>query len=132
MFMAADGPQLHGEIQTQLMKVVWRIGGGTVEEIRAAMPAGYESAYTTTQTVLNRLAERGLLSRTPGRTARGPTAKIVYRPLISEEQYLADSIERTLAGATPEARRQVIAHLLGRFDEEAPPPRSRRRRRARE
>lgn len=127
--MGDDGRLVHGEIQTQVMKAIWRIGGGTVEEIRAAMPAGYESAYTTMQTLLNRLAARGLLSRTPGQAPRGPTGKIIYQPVISEEQYLADSIERTLAGATPEARRQVIVQLLGRFGEEAPAKSSKRDRR---
>ena len=121
-----DNRLVQGEIQTQVMKAVWRIGGGTVEEIRAAMPPESLGAYTTTQTLLNRLAERGLLSRTHGETARGPSGKIIYRPSISEEDYLVDSIERTLAGATPEARRQVIAHLLGQFGDEAPARSSKR------
>jgi predicted transcriptional regulator len=126
--MPDDSRLLHGEIQIELMKAVWRTGGGTVEEIRAAMPAGYESAYTTTQTGLNRLAERGLLSRTPGRRSRGPSGKIVYSPLISEEEYLAESIERTLAGASPEARRLAIAQLIGRiFDDERAAARKGRR-----
>jgi predicted transcriptional regulator len=119
---------LHGQNQIELMKAVWRTGGGTVAEIRAAMPADYNSAYTTTQTMLNRLADRGLLSRTPGRTARGPAGKIVYSPLISEEEYLAESIERTLAGASPELRRLAIAQLIGRlFDDERRPQRKTRR-----
>jgi predicted transcriptional regulator len=126
--MPDDSRLLQGENQLELMKAVWRTGGGTVEEIRAAMPAGYESAYTTTQTMLNRLAERGLLSRTPGRTARGPGGKIVYTPLISEEEYLAESIERTLAGASPEARRLAIAQLIGRvFEAEKAPSRKGRK-----
>jgi BlaI family transcriptional regulator, penicillinase repressor len=122
-----DGRQLQGEIQMRIMNAVWRLGGGTVEEIRAAMPSGHDSAYTTTQTVLNRLAVRGLLERVPGSAPRGPTAKIVYRPLISEEDYLAGSIERTLAAATPEARRLAIARLIGRLDEGKSPAKRRRR-----
>jgi predicted transcriptional regulator len=130
-FMSDDGRLLHGEIQTQVMKAIWRIGGGTVEEIRAAMPAGYESAYTTVQTQLNRLAARGLLSRTHGEAPRGPTAKIVYAPRVSEEAYLADSIERTLAGASSEARRQVLVHLLGHFGDDGPAKSSKRERKRR-
>jgi predicted transcriptional regulator len=126
--MGDEGRVLYGENQIELMKAVWRIGGGTVEEIRAAMPAGYESAYTTTQTMLNRLAERGLLERTPGLTTRGPTGKIIYRPTMSEDEYLTESIERTLAGASPEARRLAIAQLVGRHgDDEAPSTRRPRR-----
>jgi predicted transcriptional regulator len=113
--MADESRVLQGENQVELMKAVWRIDGGTVEEIRAAMPATYASAYTTTQTMLNRLAERGLLLRTHGETARGPSGKIVYSALISEDEYLTESIEHTLAGASPEARRLAIAALVGRL-----------------
>ena len=126
--MADESRVLQGENQVELMKAIWRIGGGTVEDIRAAMPASYASAYTTTQTMLNRLAERGLLSRTHGETARGPSGKIVYSALITEEEYLAESIERTLAGASPEARRLVIAQLAGRLKDADKPRRGSKRR----
>lgn len=45
------------------MGALWRIGEGRVGEVRGALPERYRSAYTTVQTVLNRLSERGLLSR---------------------------------------------------------------------
>ena len=115
--MGDDIRQPLGESQTEVMRAVWRTGGGTVDEIRSELPAAFQSSYTTVQTLLNRLAERGLLSRTRGQRARGPTAKIVYRPVISEEEYLAESIERTLDGATPQARRLALTRFIGRIDE---------------
>ena len=111
--MGEEGRQLQGEIQTEVMRAVWRTGGGTVDEIRSALPTEIQSGYTTVQTLLNRLAERGLLSRTRGERARGPTAKIVYRPVISEDEYLAETIERALDGATPEARRLALMRFVG-------------------
>jgi predicted transcriptional regulator len=126
--MPDESRPLQGDNQIELMKAVWRIGGGSVDEIRAAMPASYASAYTTTQTMLNRLAERGLLSRTHGETTRGPSGKIVYSPLITEQEYLAESIERTLAGASPEARRLVIAQLAGQLKDSDKPRRGGKRR----
>jgi len=117
--MGDDGRQLQGESQLAVMRAVWRTGGGTVDEIRSALPAELQSGYTTVQTLLNRLAERGLLSRTRGERARGPTAKIVYRPQLSEHEYLAESIERALDGATPEARRLALTRFIGRPDDDA-------------
>ncbi|MGI8712201.1 MAG: BlaI/MecI/CopY family transcriptional regulator [Solirubrobacteraceae bacterium] len=105
-----DLPSIQGELQGQIMPALWRLGDGTVEEVRAALPARYRSAYTTVQTVLNRLADRGLL----GRERRGNA--IVYRPLISEAQYLSRSIDETLAGASTDARQAVLARLVGRLD----------------
>ena len=118
--MGDEAILLQGEVQLEVMKAVWRTGGGSVDDIRRAMPARYRGAYTTTQTVLNRLAERGLLRRTPGEAARGPTARITYRPAIREEDYFEQSLEQALAGASLEARRVAVTRLAGRIaDEEA-------------
>jgi predicted transcriptional regulator len=106
------------EVQLEVMKAVWRTGGGSVEDIRRAMPSRYRGAYNTTQTMLNRLAERGLLSRTAGPVQRGPTSTITYRATLSEEAYLSRSIQSTLAGASREARHLAIAQLIGELDED--------------
>jgi predicted transcriptional regulator len=98
---------IQGELQSQIMPTLWRLGAGTVEQVRAALPRRYQSAYTTVQTVLNRLAERGLLSR----ERKGQT--IVYRPRISEAEYLSQSIGQTLSSASLEARQAVLAGLVG-------------------
>ena len=115
--MTDESRQVQGVTQLAVMRAVWRTGGGTVDEIRDAMPEELQSGYKTIQTLLNRLAERGLLTRDPGRTARGPTAKITYRAAVTEEDYLAESIERALEGASPEARHLAITQLIGRFPE---------------
>lgn len=108
----AGTSSIQGELQAQIMPVLWRLRSGTVEQVRAALPARYRSAYTTVQTVLNRLAERGLLSRERVGHA------IVYRPCISEAQYLSRAIEQTLAGASSEARQIALAQLIGELDEQ--------------
>jgi len=98
---------LQGELQSQVMAVLWRIESGTVEQVRNALPPRYRGAYTTTQTVLNRLAERGVVSR----IRKGNV--IVYRARITEAQYLARTIEQTLSSASVGARQVVLAQLLG-------------------
>jgi predicted transcriptional regulator len=89
------------------MAAVWRLGGGTVEQIRAELPPRYQGAYNTIQTVLNRLAERGLLARV--RQGRG----FVYQPEMTEAEYLLSSIRRTLAGASSSARQAALAEIIG-------------------
>ncbi len=95
-----------GELQTQVMSAMWRLGAGTVEQVRSELPPRYHGAYTTVQTVLNRLAERGLLSRHKAGNA------IEYRPTVSEADYLSRSIARTLAGASSDARQSALARLI--------------------
>jgi len=106
----ADGAPIQGELQTQLMTVMWRLGSGSVEDVRQALPPRYRGAYTTVQTVLNRLSDRGLLSREKdGRN-------IVYRPSVTEAQYLSQTIRHTLAGASNDARQAALAELIGGLD----------------
>ncbi len=101
-----DEKHISGELQAQLMAALWRLGAGTVEEVRSELPPRYRGAYTTVQTVLNRLAERGLLSRHKAGNA------IEYRPKLSEADYLSNSIARTLSGASSGARRAALARLI--------------------
>jgi predicted transcriptional regulator len=92
------------------MHALWRIDQGTVEDVRSALPSRYRGAYTTVQTVLNRLAERGLLKR----RKRGNA--ILYAPRISETDYVTESIDSTLIGASRDARRAALAQLVGQMD----------------
>jgi predicted transcriptional regulator len=98
---------IQGETQGQIMAALWRVGSGTVEQVREELPARYQGAYNTVQTVLNRLTERGLLERE--RAGRG----YVYRPRLTEAEYLSGSIRRTLAGASSGARQAALANIIG-------------------
>lgn len=92
------------------MAALWRIGQGTVEQVRGALPPDHRGAYNTVQTVLNRLSDRGLLSRTKDGNA------LVYRPTLTEGEYVAESIQRALSGASSEARQVALAQLIGNID----------------
>lgn len=105
-----DRQPLQGELQSQLMHAVWALDGGTVEQIRSALPPAYQGAYTTVQTVLNRLAERGLLSRV--KAGRG----FEYVATLNEAEYVAQAIEGTLAGASVDARHAALINVIGRMD----------------
>lgn len=106
----AELAPIQGELQTQIMSTLWRLGEGTVEEVRAALPKRHRGAYTTAQTVLNRLVDRGMLSR----RKRGNS--FVYVPRLSEGEYLSRSIARALAGASSDARQVALASLVGRLE----------------
>lgn len=103
----ADMTPIQGELQLQIMAVLWRLEEGTVEQVRSGLPPRYRGAYTTVQTVLNRLADRGMLTRRKERNT------YVYVPRLSEGDYLSRSIGQALAGASSEARQVALAQLVG-------------------
>lgn len=101
---------IKGELQQQVMRILWRLKRASVEEVRSAIPKKRRSAYTTVQTVLNRLAERGLLAREKDGTM------IYYSPRIDEAEYLTGSVKKALRSASPQARRATLANLVGNLD----------------
>jgi predicted transcriptional regulator len=107
-----DVTPLTGELQAQVMAAIWRLGRATVEQVRSALPPRYRGAYNTVQTVLNRLADRKLVSRHKIGNA------FEYRPRVSEAEYLSRSIAQTLAGASMAARQAALAKLIGELDDD--------------
>jgi predicted transcriptional regulator len=110
MSRVAEMTPIQGELQAQIMSALWRLESGTVEEVRSSLPRRYRGAYNTVQTVLNRLTDRGLLSR----KRRGNA--FVYRARVSEADYVSRSIELTLAGASAGARNAALARLIGTLE----------------
>jgi predicted transcriptional regulator len=106
----SDSLDLRGDLQEEVMRIVWRLGEATVDEVRAVQPKRHRCAYTTIQTVLNRLLERGLLER----ERRGKA--FVYRAAYDESELLARSIGQRLAGASLDARRAVVLNLVEALD----------------
>lgn len=92
------------------MQVMWRLDEASVEEVSSALPPSQRGAYTTVQTVLNRLAERGLLARAKQGKA------IRYSPKVEEADYVSRSLHDTLKQASPEARQVALTRLVGELD----------------
>ena len=103
-------PQLRGDLQTEIMSIVWSLGEASVEDVRAQQPTRRRAAYTTVQTVMNRLAERGLLTR------RRRGRAFVYRAALAEPEYLAKSIGERLADTSRETRQAALVTLVDRLD----------------
>jgi predicted transcriptional regulator len=107
---ASGNLDLRGDLQAEVMAIVWQLGRARVDEVRAAQPRRHRSAYTTIQTVMNRLAERGLLVREREGNA------FVYRARYDEGDYLARTIGDRLADASPQARRAALVNLVDNLD----------------
>jgi predicted transcriptional regulator len=67
-----------GNLEREVMDVVWKAGENTVKEVQAALPRAV--AYTTVMTTLDRLFKKGFVART--RSGRA----FVYRAIRTREQ----------------------------------------------
>jgi predicted transcriptional regulator len=100
---------LSGDLQIEVMAHVWDLGEATVDDVRARQRRSTRSAYTTIQTVMNRLVDRGLLSRQ--RKGRA----FVYKPRYQEPEFIAQVIRDRLDEASPDARRAALVSLVGQL-----------------
>ena len=93
-------------VELELLKELWKLGIASVREIQENLPEGRRPAYTTVQTMIYRLEEKGAVRR---------TKKIgnahVFEPLISRKAVYRRMIDDLLDlfGGSPEP---VIAHLV--------------------
>ncbi len=72
--------------ETQVLRILWLLGNGTVQQVHDKLPADRQIAYATVQTLLRRLEAKGYIAHnTEGRAH-------VFSPAIKQ----ADVISRTV------------------------------------
>ena len=95
-----------GELEADVMIVVWEMGKATVQEVRDALESRRPLAYTTIMTVMTRLAEKGILERHKEGRA------FCYTPVASQEKVagtlLQSLVRRLYDGATSKAIAQLL------------------------
>ena len=101
----SDGRPVRGELQQEIMRVLWATANASVEDVRAGIPEAKRGGYNSVQTVLNRLVERGLVARV--RNGRA----FSYSAAVSESDYLSKSMGNLLSEASPGARQTALASL---------------------
>jgi BlaI family transcriptional regulator, penicillinase repressor len=97
---------VRGSLQAEVMRAMWRLDEATVDDVRATLPRSRRAAYTTIQTVMNRLLDRGLLDR----KRRGKA--FVYRARYSESELVARAMRERLKGASADARTPALLSLI--------------------
>lgn len=98
-----------GHLERDVMRVIWRATEPiTGHDIAAQLPTGRDIAYTTLITVVERLRDKGLLTRfRDGRAFR-------YQAAVTEEQYAADLMTQALNAS--DDRSKALLHFAGRLD----------------
>lgn len=93
-------------LELEIMQYVWDLGEAAVREIQEAIPPAKRPAYTTVQTILGRLEEKGAVRRT-----RKIGNAHLYEPVITRKktyQRLIDELLDLFGGSTE----PLVAHLV--------------------
>src|SRR5438874_7782819 len=93
--------------ELEVMDVIWRLGEASVREIQEAL-ADRSPAYTTVQTIVLRLEQKGAVRR-----ARKTGNAFVFAPVISRKSIVRRLVDDLLdlVGGSPQP---LVAHLVER------------------
>jgi BlaI family transcriptional regulator, penicillinase repressor len=104
-----------GDRELDLMQALWQRGAGTVGDVhQALLEDGHQVAYTTVQTMLNRLEEKGLVNR------RKRGRAFVYRALVKQPAAAGEALRRVIdrffGGDPAELATHLVAGSIGARD----------------
>ena len=93
-------------LELQLMDILWRLGHAAVRKVQEAIPEKRRPAYTTVQTILNRLEEKGVVRKT-----RKIGNAWIFEPAVNRkkthERLIDDLLDALGGSATP-----LVSHLV--------------------
>ncbi len=100
-------PPMMSPSEFNLMKVLWRLGQGTVAEVKAGLAEHTaELAYTTVMTTLSRMAVKGTVQVDKSRQP------FVYRPAFRRESVLRDRLRRFVETVFDGQAASLVLHLV--------------------
>ena len=104
--------QILGELESQVMAVVWGKSNCSAKEILETLESPGKHAYTTVATILHRLCQKGLLTRTRQGKA------FLYQPTISQKEFTERVTRDVLVGLLKGEGRPIVSTFVDLLSEE--------------
>jgi len=89
------------------MNALWPLGEATVKQVQESLMARRPRAYTTIMTILDRLAQKGIVSR------RKVGRAYLYRASLLAAEAQQSAVQHLVAGFFGGSREALAAHLTG-------------------
>jgi predicted transcriptional regulator len=107
-------------LELDCMNALWPSGEATVRDIQQALQPTRPRAYTTIMTILDRLAQKGVVER------RKSGRAWVYRALLTADQARSQAVSQLVDGFFAGSPAALASHLSGWEGGELPAPPLRR------
>ncbi len=102
-------------LELECLKALWRVGDGTVKDVREVLTESRNLAYTTVMTVLDRLSKRGSVER------RKVGRSFVYTPVIDREELRRMAVQELVDSFFDGSRQELLAFLGALARSNGPP-----------
>jgi BlaI family transcriptional regulator, penicillinase repressor len=94
------------KFELEIMEALWKLGTGSVREIQESLPEKKRPAYTTVQTIVGRLEEKGAVKR-----LKKIGNAFIFEPLVSRNTTHKRLINELL-GLFGGSARPLMTHLV--------------------
>ena len=92
-------------LELDCMNALWRLGQATVRDVHAALAPTRPRAYTTIMTILDRLAQKGMVERQKAGRAW------LYKAQLSADQARTHAVSRLVEGFFQGSNEALALHL---------------------
>jgi predicted transcriptional regulator len=92
-------------LELDCMNALWRLGEATVRDIHAALATTRPRAYTTIMTILDRLAQKGVVERQKSGRAW------LYKANLSADQARTHAVARLVEGFFQGSTEALASHI---------------------
>src|ERR1700674_2673064 len=92
-------------LELECMSALWPMGEGTVRDIHRQLSVARKRAYTTVLTIMDRLAQKGIVMR------RKVGRAYLYRANLSADEARLKAVEKIVAGFFDGSADALAAHL---------------------
>lgn len=99
-------PQRVSKFEFQLLEKLWILGPSSVREIQNSLPADHRPAYTTVQTMIYRLEEKGAVRRVK-KVRNAHVFEAVFTRRAVHRRLIGDLLDLFGGSAEP-----VMSHLI--------------------
>lgn len=104
-----------GDLESEIMEIVWQSEGAvSVHSVTDALQKKRKAAYTTVMTVMNRLVEKGLLSR----QLKGQA--YLYHSTLSKDKFLVRISRQIIKNFVSNFGEAAVAHFAEEVDRLTP------------
>jgi predicted transcriptional regulator len=94
------------DFELAILRVLWRLGEGTVRQVHGALQAERQQGYTTVLKTMQIMAEKGLLRRDESAKSH------VYRPAEASQDTRRGMVRDLVDKAFEGSALQLLAHAL--------------------
>ncbi len=112
--------KLLGPVETAIMELLWARVSATVRDITAVLQTERQVAYTTVMTIMNNLAEKGLLRR-----IRLDKRTFLYEAALTREAFMQGASERVVQALIRDFGELALTEFALALEEATPAERTR-------